>query len=414
MVRDWLLYVYSKAATLWQQLAIMFLDLTQQRQHAMTGLLTPPSSSNSSDSDSPIVTTWLLDTRSLWPGDNIFAANGAAQALALVSMEEQKIITSKMFIADARMSLASALLKRLFISQTLGIPWKDVRIARKGDPKHGKPCAVDQAGRPIDGIDFNISHQNGLVALIGWDGRQQHAYGPDGSISGVMSPTTGANPGVTVGVDIVCVNERDDYRTIDQEGLDGWVDIYDCIFSDEERWGMKYDVDYITLLDGSHLTAEELGRHDRCIARNTEINVESAEGKMIKFNSEQLIEAKLRRFYAYFCYKEAYVKLSGEALLAPWISQLEFFNVTSPKPGVQARCSTHGTWGEMVDDVEVHLHGKEVNDVQMNIQAFEEDFMIAVAMQGDVEMLKTPPFTTLDLQADVLAYAGDHLYNMKP
>ena len=403
------MYVRSKLATLWQHLAIMFIDLSHQRQHPASGLLTPPSS-NSSSSDSPVVTTWLLDTRTLWSGDNIYSANGAAQALALVSLEEQKIITSKMFIADARMSLASALLKRLFISQTLGIPWNEVRIARKGDPKHGKPCAVDRIGRPIDGIDFNISHQNGLVALIGWDGRHLHAYTPGGSVNGILSPAEGPEQGVTVGVDIVCVNERDDYRTIDAEGLDGWVDIYDCIFSDEERWGMKYDVDYVTLLDGTHLTAHEIGRHDRCIARNTDISVQNASGQLVKFNSEQLIEAKLRRFYAYFCYKEAYVKLSGEALLAPWISELEFFNVISPKPGVQARCSTHGTWGEMVNNVEVHLHGKELHNVHMNIQAFEEDFMIAVAMQGDVEMLKTPPFTTLELQTDVMEHALSSLH----
>jgi 4'-phosphopantetheinyl transferase len=126
-------------------------------------------------------------------------------------------------------------------------------------------------------------------------------------------------------------------------------------------------------------------------------------------NSEQLIDAKLRRFYTYFCYKEAYIKLSGEALLAPWIKALEFFGVRSPKPGVQARCSTHGTWGEEVDDVEVHLNKKEVSDVKMKIQAYEEDFMIATAMQGDVEGLKVPGFTSLNLNADVMQYAQDNL-----
>jgi 4'-phosphopantetheinyl transferase len=388
----------------------MFLDLANERATAHMGLLTPPSSSCSSAGNG-MVTTWLVDTRMIWPGDKIATAVDAAEAMSLISPAEQKMIMGKMFIADARMSLASALLKRLFISQTLDIAWNEVRLARKGDPKHGKPCAVNAAGRPIQGIDFNISHQNGLVALIGWDGRKQHSFNPNGSIDDLTSPSIDSTNGVTVGVDIVCVNERDDYRTIDQEGIEGWVDIYEFVFSEEERWSMKYDIDYVTLLDGSFLTRTEIGRHDRCNARNTDITLRTPgpEGKTVKFNSEQLIEAKLRRFYTYFCYKESFIKLSGEALLAPWIKQLEFFDVRSPKPGSPARCSTHGVWGEEVDDVEVHFHGKEVRDVKMKIQAFEEDFMISTAMQGEVDMLKVPGFTTLDLQTDIMDYAAARL-----
>ncbi|KAI7209211.1 putative phosphopantetheinyl transferase [Hortaea werneckii] len=357
----------------------------------------------------PEVTCWLLDTRDLWHGDNIFSAEGAAQALSLISLPEQNSCTTKMFVSDARMSLASALLKRLFITKTLGIPWKDVKLARKGNEKHGKPCAVDESGRPIDGIDFNVSHQNGLVALIGWDGRKQHRYDPNGHIQGLLSPGMKQDD-VMVGVDIVCVNERDSaHTTIDMEGFDGWVDIYDSVFSEEERWSMKYDVDRVTLLDGSQLKAADLGRHDRCITRHKDISLTTPAGQDLTFSSELLIDAKLRRFYTYFCYKEAYIKLAGEALLAPWLRQLEFSNVRSPRPGTQARCSTHGTWGEEVDDVEVRLHGRPVDDVRMKIQAFEENFMLSTAIQGAVEGLKIPAFQKLDLQADVMAFAGDHL-----
>lgn len=355
------------------------------------------------------ITCWLLDTRSLWPGQNIWSAPGAAEAMALVSMAEQKTISTKMFIQDARMSLGSALLKRLFISKTLDIPWKDVGLARKGDPKHGKPCAVDVVGRPIEGIDFNVSHQAGLVALIGWNGKKRHRYHPNGGIEGYISPSTNFEPDVMVGVDIVCVNERDDYRTIDAEGLDGWVDIYDFVFSDEERWSMKYDVDYITLLDGTILGRDEIGRHDRCITRNKQIALTTPTGQDVKFNSDLLVDAKLRRFYTYFCYKEAYIKLAGEALLAPWLKQLEFFNVRSPKPGTVARCSTIGQWGEEVDDVEVHMNGQEVSDVKMKIQSYEESFMISTAIQGEINGLRVPSFKKLDLRSDILAYAHKHL-----
>ncbi|KAK4502949.1 hypothetical protein PRZ48_006376 [Zasmidium cellare] len=355
------------------------------------------------------ITCWLLDTRSLWPGQNIWSAPGAAEAMALISMAEQKTISTKMFIQDARMSLGSALLKRLFISKTLDIPWKDVGLARKGDPKHGKPCAVDVVGRPIEGIDFNVSHQAGLVALIGWNGKKRHRYNPNGGIEGYISPSTNFEPDVMVGVDIVCVNERDDYRTIDAEGLDGWVDIYDFVFSDEERWSMKYDVDYVTLLDGTILGRDEIGRHDRCITRNKQIALTTPTGRDVKFNSDLLVDAKLRRFYTYFCYKEAYIKLAGEALLAPWLKQLEFFNVRSPKPGTVARCSTIGQWGEEVDDVEVHMNGQEVSDVKMKIQSYEESFMISTAIQGEINGLRVPSFKKLDLRSDILAYAHKHL-----
>lgn len=290
-----------------------------------------------------------------------------------------------MFIADARMSLASALLKRLYVSQALGIPWHQVKLARRGDPKHGKPCAVLSNGKSAP-IDFNVSHQAGLVALVGWK-------------------CTQADDNSQVGVDIVCVNERDDYRTIDQEGFDGWVDVYEEVFSEDERWDMKFKVDSITLLDGRIINGEDIGRNDRCVKRDIQLEATLPSGERHCFNSDLLIEAKLRRFYVFFCYKEAYIKLSGEALLAPWLKQLEFQNVKSPRSGTVARCSTHGTWGQKVDDVEVIFYGKRVSNVKMSIQAFEENFMIATAIQGPSGLVM-PSFIKLDLEHDILSVAS--------
>ena len=354
------------------------------------------------------VTCWLVDTRRMWPGNNIVTAPGAARALSLVSTAERHAITTKVFVQDARMSLASALIKRLFVCKTLGISWHEVRLGRKDNAKHGKPCAVDATGLPLDGIDFNVSHQGGLVALVGYDGRRAQDFTPSGMVYALISPTTRA-PRVTVGVDIVCVNERDDYRTIDADGFDEWVDMYDYVFSAEERWSMKYDVDHITLLDGTLLRRDEIGRHDRCTSRNQYLSLVTPGGRSCTFSSERIIEAKLRRFYTYFCYKEAYIKLSGEALLAPWLRQLEFFNVRSPKPGVPPRCSTHGVWGETVEDVEVLLHGRTLQDVRIKIQALEEDFMLSSAMQGEIAGLKLPSFTSLDLGAEIKACTGDDI-----
>jgi 4'-phosphopantetheinyl transferase len=292
-----------------------------------------------------------------------------------------------MFIADAKMSLASALLKRLYISRALSIPWKSVTLARKGDPKHGKPCALLPNGS-FAALDFNVSHQAGLVSLIGWN------------------PVPGTSASVQVGTDIVCVNERDDYRTIDTEGFDAWIDIYTDIFSEAERWDMKYSLDYITLLNGVILPGSQLNRLDRCISRNLPLSITPPTGESHSFSSDLIIEAKLRRFYAFFCYKEAFIKLTGEALLAPWLTDLEFQGVKSPLPGTQARCSTHGTWGEKVTDVEVVLHGEKVEDVKMTLQAYEEDFMLSTAVKADSSVqIEVPEWKKLDLESDVLVFA---------
>jgi 4'-phosphopantetheinyl transferase len=300
-----------------------------------------------------------------------------------------------MFIADAKMSLASALLKRLYISRCLDIPWKEVKLTRKGDLKHGKPCAVipsvfttsPSSSSSVE-IDFNVSHQNGLVSLIGWKGNASSKQ-------------------VQVGTDIVSVNERDDYRTIDSEGFEAWIDIYEDIFSEQERWDMKYNIDYLTLLDGRVIPGNQLNRLDRCCARNIPLSLTlPTTGEKVEFSSDLIIEAKLRRFYAYFCYKEAFIKLTGEALLAPWLTDLEFQGVRSPLPGTQARCSTHGTWGERVEDVEVVLHGEKVEDVRMTLQAFEEEFMIATAVKGEqIDGVKVPEWKKLDLESEVLVFA---------
>ncbi|EOA83302.1 hypothetical protein ACJQWK_00471 [Exserohilum turcicum] len=328
-------------------------------------------------STSRALTCWLLDTRSIWPGTKITDSEYAREALSLISPEERENVTRKYHIADARMSLGSALLKRLFVHKALGIPWKDIRFGRKRDPKHGKPVALlapPQLGEAP--LEFNISHQAGLVALVGCKTDELDAE---------------------VGVDIVCVNERNEYRVIDQEGFDGWIDMYAEIYSQEELFDLKYNVDPFPLLDGTMVTRDMLGRHDRCCSRSQHLSIMLPSGERRTFDSDLLIDAKLRRFYTFWCYKEAYIKLDGEALLAKWIPQLEFKNVRAPRAGTPARCSTHGTWGERVTDAEVWFsmkndgngpvavkglksgESKKLDDTRVEIQAFEENFMIGVA-----------------------------------
>ena len=315
----------------------------------------------------------------------------ALEALALISEEEAKACTKKVFIPDGRLSLGSALLKRLFVSKSLGIPWDEVKYGRRGDPKHGKPAAVLPDGS-FAPIDFNVSHQNGLVALVGWRPNNVSTF---------------VGESAQVGVDIVCDNERNDYRLIDMDGFDEWIDVYEEIFSDEERWDLKYHVDAVTLLDGQQIDRYNLGRADRCVRRGEELTATTPSGQHITFDSDILIEAKLRRFYVSWCYKEAYIKLTGEALLAPWLKNLEFHNVRSPQQGVVPRCSVHGVWGEKIDDVEVFMHGKRRHDVKMAIQALEEHYMIATAVRGE-DLPDVPSFESLNTESDILAYARNN------
>lgn len=341
----------------------------------------------------------------------------AREALKLISPEENENILRKYHIADARMSLASALLKRLFVHKTLGIPWKDITFGRKRDPKHGKPCALLPPTSPESSpmpapIEFNISHQAGLVALVGCKSDELDAE---------------------LGVDIVCVNERNDFRIIDDEGFDGWVEMYSELFSQEESFDMKYNADAFPLLDGTMVQPSMLQarRHDRCTRRHQPLRVSLPSGEERKFDSDLLIDAKLRRFYTFWCFKEAYIKLDGEALLAKWIPRLEFKNVRAPRPGTVARCSTHGTWGERMGDAEVWFtkstgndgpvgvaelslksgESRRLDDTRVEIQAFEENFMIGVAAkmrsshsQGGGQLPEVlTRFTSLHLEEDVMA-----------
>ncbi|KAF1931472.1 4'-phosphopantetheinyl transferase [Didymella exigua CBS 183.55] len=336
------------------------------------------------------LTCWLLDTRALWPGERI--AESAKEALSLISQEERETILRKYHVADAKMSLASALLKRLFVHKTLGTPWKDITFGRKRNPKHGKPCAL--LPPPLHGpapCEFNISHQAGIVVLVGCKIEDIDAE---------------------LGVDVVCVNERNEGKMIDEEGFEAWVDMYAGIFSHEETFDIKYSVSAFPLLDGTIVTPKMLGRHDRCCSKGKELSITLADGSERTFSSALLLDAKLRRFYTFWCYKEAYIKLDGEALLATWIPELEFKHVRAPRAGTPPRCSTHGVWGERIDDAEVWFKHTHMRECRLEIHAFEENFMIAVAAKerkwesGDAVLPEVlTEFTGLHLEGDVMEVA---------
>lgn len=203
-----------------------------------------------------------------------------------------------------------------------------------------------------------------------------------------------------MGVDIVCVNERDDHHRIDTDGWEEFLDTFDAVFSVSELWDMKFNVDHVILSSGRILSGADIGRADRCMSRHDTLPVILPSGEDVTFGSDVILDAKLRRFYAYFAYKEAFVKLSGEALLADWLKECEFHNVTSP------RSAETGVWGEKIEAAEVSLRGETVRDVRLAIQAFEGNHMIATAIKGLDTLAPMPEYTLLDLENDLLAYVS--------
>jgi 4'-phosphopantetheinyl transferase len=425
-----------------------------------------------------VITRWLIDTRHTWSGGKI--QDTARHDLSLVSDSERAAILRKYQIADAKMSLASALVKRAYIVKCLhscgitNVSWSKINFIRAPDPVHGKPKwnPPDRAipGMPWPHIDFNVSHQGGLVTLVG-------ACTP--STSRPLSSTLSTNgfyaedddddaeeddtdryeiDQIRVGCDIVFPNERGDLDAIRDSDFDSFTSAFSEVFSHEELYDITYNLPShsLTLLSGHRVPAEALGRLDRLIICDQDVAVKRPgppHGPLIfeQFSSDLIIDAKLRRFYTFFSLKEAYIKLVGEGLLAPWIKEAEFRNVRAPRQGSPARCSTHGAWGGKAvggggkefnafspstknthsvstsslsitsahdaprdedgegEQLELWLHGHEVHDVRMEVQAFEEDFMITTmfvpASVLASESKEFPAWQTVDLERDIVSWA---------
>ena len=205
----------------------------------------------------------------------------------------------------------------------------------------GKPYFVLSDGS--EPVAFNISHQDGLVALaavVGYQGGK-----------------------IEVGVDVVsCQERRDrDRQTILSEGWDAFVDVYESIFSPADVAALKAN------------------------------NQPSAPVSL---------EDKLRSFYAYWCAKEAYVKMTGEALLADWIQKLDFRGLKPPRP---VMTSNELEFGERVGNMtgssqfDVLREERKDESVRMEIQSLGSGYMLGVSVrtpetQDDVRTLNLGSF----------------------
>ena len=288
------------------------------------------------------------------------------------------------------MSLISSLLKRLAIAKLRGVPWSEIILSRAAN---GKPCYVPKA--PGSGsIEFNVSHQAGIVTIVG---------------------CICAEGEVALGTDIVCVNERDDFSRIEKEGFFSWVDMHSDVFAPSETQALKMDTTQLVLPlpEGLQIAGYARDAIARCQYRSQRVTWKDGAGEIREVDAGVVIEAKLRRFYALWCLREAYVKMTGEALLAEWLQELEFRRYKTPSAAEEQRGSTNTSLepGGIVTDVEIYFKGKMVKDVTMELRAFGTDYMVASAARlrdGDMSRVVFSGFTELDIEKDIymIAEAG--------
>ncbi|KAI9868883.1 MAG: hypothetical protein M1830_005497 [Pleopsidium flavum] len=108
--------------------------------------------------------------------------------------------------------------------------------------------------------------------------------------------------------------------------------------------------------------------------------------------------------------------MTGEALLADWLRNLEIRNVCPPSPLLATNNTQRRgkAWGETIGgDFEIWRGGERIRDVEMEIQAFEEGYMIATAVTVAQSTSDDPSsaeecsedFEELDLERDILLAA---------
>ena len=108
--------------------------------------------------------------------------------------------------------------------------------------------------------------------------------------------------------------------------------------------------------------------------------------EMVDIASPDSKEDQFRRFHAFWCLKEAYLKMTGEALLADYLTDLEFRDVQVPAAasvlaGTRSaeETSNPSPWGETISSIKVYRAGVFLPDVRIELQSFEEGYMIGTA-----------------------------------
>lgn len=315
---------------------------------------------------------WYIDT---WPWTR---TDELLPLLSTLQPDDQKKARMYIPLEHQNMSIASSLLKYLFIHRSCLVPWREITIRKTPEPHH-KPYYVfpkadvdaddNEERRAIAEVEFNVSHQACLVALAGYTKTQ----------SPITSTSACAQPPVIVGIDITCTDEPARKKQAkkfvpsnagkDHTKLEKIHD-YSDIFSDKE----------IHFLNSLRL---------RGLSDN---GVDNLEERKLHDN---------RIFFTYWALKEAYVKMVGKGLIDPWVRDVEFRNVDIPKAVPASGSGGSGReWSPPVTGIEVFAFGKKLKDVRIEVSAWGHDFLVATAGTS-ISDAKWEDFEELDIERDV-------------
>lgn len=265
--------------------------------------------------------------------------------------EDQDSVRRFHFFADQRMALASHLLKYLFIHSTARVPWSEVAISRTPAP-HKRPIFVSPPSHPA--VEFNVSHQAGLVALLGCSVPAEPSSPPatDTISSTSPSPLAPTTPSrrPQLGIDITSPTEIYSRRANPPRTEAAFAEHashFDSAFSDAELAEIQY--------------------HPIPMPPFAEAS------------ERDFVAAKMRRFSAFWALKEAYLKMTGEALVADWLRELEFQDVVAPE------ATDEGSWTEppaVQRRFAIRLRGQAVADARMELRALGADWIVATCVRG--------------------------------
>ena len=263
-----------------------------------------------------------------------------ARALALLSPEEVASVLRFVRPQDAALALGSCLLKRLAVVRGVSATWAEAGRGMKKE-MGGKPVWKAEDSEQGE-VEFNVSHHGRLVVLVADPGLEN-----------------GLHRARRVGIDIVKIDVPKDTLAVRREGSwEKWVRIFADVMPEEE---------VRQIVDGG-----------------------DAEGR-----GQQSLEERLRRFYTFWGLREAYVKMSGEALVAPWLKELEFRNVRAPSKGQE------NTLGDIIRGVEVWLGGKRVEDVGVELQALGEHYIVATIVERVPKGEEFAAFENVDVEREL-------------
>jgi 4'-phosphopantetheinyl transferase len=242
-------------------------------------------------------------------------------------------------------------------------------------------------------MDFNVSHQAGIVSLIA---------------------SVGFDLRVDVGTDVVCANERlkHDYDHIEKQGFFDWVDMHGDVFAESELNHMKLgSVPVDAGIPEGTLSGYAKDALSRCQWRNAKLSLKitaaGGEDSTVQVDSNLVVDKKLRRFYAMWCLREAYVKMTGEALLAPWLKKLEISDVQAPDSANDIQDTNSLAGGEVVKEFKIFFKERKVTDVKMELSALGPAYMVAGSVKVPKELpdLSMGTWQQLKLEDDILVVA---------